>query len=142
MLAPSISARNSNGCGWIETCRRTRETGRPSGSRCARRSSGPIPNCARRDVDLGILQQAIFTDRRLAIRYRPGYDGRLRFYTLDPYGLVDKAGVWYLVADHRREAKLFRIDRMSSARATDEPVQRRAGVELADLWDVLRRRID
>jgi len=101
--------------------------------------AGPAPSPS---VDLGVLQEAIFTDRGLAIRYRPGDDGRLRSYALDPYGLVDKAGVWYLVADHRGEAKLFRVDRMASATVTDEPVQRRAGVELADLWDVLRRRID
>src|SRR6266566_7774261 len=50
--------------------------------------------------DLGVvlaqLRDAVFTDRRLQLRYRHSEDQRVRPYTLDPYGLVDKAGVWYL----------------------------------------------
>jgi predicted DNA-binding transcriptional regulator YafY len=92
--------------------------------------------------ELVVFQQAIFTDRRLRLRYRHGRDNRVRSYTLDPYGLVNKAGVWYLVADHRGEPRLFRTDRALSAGVTDEPVQRRDGVELAEVWDTLRRRIE
>src|SRR5262249_12996056 len=51
-------------------------------------------------VDLAVLQQAVFTDRRLRLRYQHGRNNQVRSYTLDPYGLVNKAGVWYLVADH------------------------------------------
>jgi predicted DNA-binding transcriptional regulator YafY len=93
-------------------------------------------------ADLRVLQEAVFTDRRLRLRYRHGEDSRIRSYTLDPYGLVHKAGVWYLVADHRGQPKLFRADRTRSAAVLDEPVQRRGGLELADVWDTLRRRID
>jgi predicted DNA-binding transcriptional regulator YafY len=71
-----------------------------------------------------------------------GSDNRVHTYTLDPYGLVNKAGVWYLVADHDGEPRLFRADRARSATVLDEPVRRRDGVPLADVWDVLRRRID
>lgn len=59
-----------------------------------------------------------------------------------PYGLVSKAGVWYLVADHRIEPKMFRVDRMLSASVLDEEVRRRPGVELQDLWDTLRGQFD
>jgi predicted DNA-binding transcriptional regulator YafY len=93
-------------------------------------------------ADLSALQQAVFGDRRLRLRYRHSEDGRLRSYILDPYGLVNKAGVWYLVAHHRSEAKLFRADRVHSASVLAEPVQRREGLELAEVWDSLRRRID
>jgi predicted DNA-binding transcriptional regulator YafY len=93
-------------------------------------------------ADLSALQRAVFADRRLRLRYRHSEDGRVRSYTLDPYGLVNKAGVWYLVADHRGEPKLFRADRVRGASVLDEPVQRRAGLELAEVWDSLRRRID
>ncbi|NUW33087.1 YafY family transcriptional regulator [Nonomuraea sp. SMC257] len=92
--------------------------------------------------DLAVLQEAVFGDRRLRVRYRHGGGSRPRSYTLDPYGLVNKAGVWYLVADHRGEPKLFRADRVSSAVVGDEPARRRDGLELAGLWDTLRRRID
>ena len=66
----------------------------------------------------------------------------MRTYTLDPYGLVNKAGVWYLVADHDGEARLFRTDRTQSASVLPEPARRRPGLELADVWDALRRVID
>ncbi|WP_344577676.1 YafY family protein [Nonomuraea roseoviolacea] len=92
--------------------------------------------------DLAVLQEAVFGDRRLRLRYRHGGDSRPRAYTLDPYGLVNKAGVWYLVADHRGEPKLFRADRVSSAEVADQPARRRDGLELAALWDTLRRRVD
>ena len=92
--------------------------------------------------DLAVFQQAVFTDRRLQLRYRHGRDNRVRSCTLDPYGLVTKAGVWYLVADHRGEPQLFRADRTLSAGVLDEPVRRRDGMELAEIWDTLRRRID
>jgi predicted DNA-binding transcriptional regulator YafY len=93
-------------------------------------------------VDLAVLQQAVFTDRRLRLRYRHGRNSQVRSYTLDPYGLVNKAGVWYLVADHRSEPRLFRTDRALSAAILNEPARRRAGLELADVWDTLRRVID
>lgn len=96
----------------------------------------------RRAVDLGVLQQALFTDRRLKLRYRHGSDGVERRYTLDPYGLVDKAGVWYLVADHRATPRMFRVDRILAAELVDDPVHRRKGTELADVWAELRRGID
>lgn len=84
----------------------------------------------------------MFNDRRLRLRYRHGRDARVRSYTPDPYGLVSKAGAWYLVADHRGQPMMFRLDRMLSASVADEPVRRRAGVELADVWEALRRRVD
>ena len=93
-------------------------------------------------VDLAVLQQAVFTDRRLRLRYRHGRNNQVRSYTLDPYGLVNKAGVWYLAADHRSEPRLFRTDRALSAAILDEPARRRAGLELADVWDTLRRQVD
>ncbi|MEV5383353.1 YafY family protein [Streptomyces sp. NPDC052721] len=99
--------------------------------------SGP-----RQAVDLDVLQDAVFSDRRLRLRYRHGGEREPRTYTVDPYGLVAKAGVWYLVADRRGRPRLFRADRVRSARLLDEPVRRRPGVELADVWELLRRQVE
>ncbi|PSM37837.1 DNA-binding transcriptional regulator [Streptomyces dioscori] len=93
-------------------------------------------------VDLAALQDAVFADRRLRLSYRHGGDTEPRTYTVDPYGLVAKAGVWYLVADRRGRPRLFRADRVRSARPTDAPVRRRPGVELADAWEALRREVE
>ncbi|MCL7496896.1 WYL domain-containing protein [Streptomyces sp. MCA2] len=98
---------------------------------------GPSPA-----VDLGILHTAVFTDLRLRIRYRHSGETRLRTYTVDPYGLVAKAGTWYLVADRRGRPQLFRADRVASATLTDFPVRRRAGVALAEVWQQLRRQVE
>lgn len=93
-------------------------------------------------VDLDVLQDAVFADRRLALRYRHGGDREPRTYTVDPYGLVSKAGVWYLVADRDGAPHLFRADRVRSATLTDDPVRRRPGVELADAWAQLKRQVE
>jgi len=96
----------------------------------------------RTTADLGALQDAVFADRRLRLRYRHSGDTEPRTYTVDPYGLVAKAGVWYLVADRRGRPRLFRADRVVCARLTDVPVRRRPGVELADAWEELRRQVE
>ncbi|MZD05440.1 WYL domain-containing protein [Streptomyces sp. SID5785] len=95
-----------------------------------------------REVDVSALQDAVFTDRRLRLRYRHSGTDTARTYTVDPYGLVSKAGVWYLIADRRGVPRLFRADRMQEARVTDAPVRRRTGVELADVWAVLKRQVE
>jgi predicted DNA-binding transcriptional regulator YafY len=93
-------------------------------------------------VDLDVLRDAVFTDRRLRLRYRHSGEREPRTYTVDPYGLVAKAGVWYLVADRRAAPRLFRADRVRSATVLDDPVRRRPGVELAEVWEELRRRVE
>lgn len=63
-------------------------------------------------VDIADLYDAVFADRRLRLRYRHSGTRTARTYTVDPYGLVVKAGVWYLVADHDAEPRLYRADRV------------------------------
>jgi predicted DNA-binding transcriptional regulator YafY len=113
---------------------------------------------------LGVLQAAVFTDRRLRLRYRssgrrepaaggpgahrePAASGRqaersASVQVVDPYGLVCKAGIWYLVADQDGEPRLFRVSRVVSAVADEEPVRRRDGVSLAGVWASLRREVE
>jgi predicted DNA-binding transcriptional regulator YafY len=91
---------------------------------------------------LGVLQEASFNGRRVRVRYRHGRDGSVRTYTLDPYGLVSKAGIWYLTADHRGEPHLFRADRMLAASVLDAAARLRDRVELADVWEALRREVE
>lgn len=90
---------------------------------------------------LGTLQAAVFADRRLRLRYR--HTGqRARGYTVDPYGLVAVAGVWYLVADHRGRPMLLRVSRVASASLAPGRVRRRDGADLASEWARLRRRVE
>lgn len=91
---------------------------------------------------LGVLQAAVFTDRRLRLRYRSSGQGQASERVVDPYGLVSKAGIWYLVADSGGEPRLFRVSRVVSAVVGEEPARRRAGVELAEVWASLRREVE
>ena len=101
---------------------------------------------------LGALQAAVFTDRRVRLGYRSsgrpgepeasGEKEQSSARVVDPYGLVCKAGVWYLVADQGGEPWLFRVSRVASAEVAGEPVRRRDGVELAGLWASLRREVE
>lgn len=79
---------------------------------------------------------------RLRLSYRHGGATDHRTRTVDPYGLVAKAGVWYLVADQDGDPRLFRADRIRAATVLDDPVERRPGATLADTWDTLRRTVE
>jgi predicted DNA-binding transcriptional regulator YafY len=53
-----------------------------------------------------------------------------------PLGLVNKAGIWYLVAATRNgRVAVFRAGRISSARVLDEPFERPADFELPEFWE-------
>jgi predicted DNA-binding transcriptional regulator YafY len=94
---------------------------------------------------LGVLQAAVFSGRRLRMRYRSGGgrgSGEASERVVDPYGLVCKSGIWYLVADSGGEPRLFRVSRVVSAEADEAPARRRDGVELAELWQALRRQVE
>lgn len=94
------------------------------------------------EVRLDELNAAVFADRRLRLRYRHGGTSVPKTYTVDPYGLVAKAGVWYLVADRRGRPQLFRADRVAEVKVTEDPVRHRPGVELADAWEELRLQVE
>jgi predicted DNA-binding transcriptional regulator YafY len=91
---------------------------------------------------LGVLQAAVFSDRRVRLGYRSSGQRAPRERMVDPYGLVCKGGVWYLVADQDGAPRLFRVSRVTSAVADEAPVRRRDGVELAELWELLRRQVE
>ncbi|QBJ95923.1 YafY family transcriptional regulator [Rhodococcus sp. ABRD24] len=81
---------------------------------------------------LPAVAQAVLEGRRLRIRYRRGADGSTR--TLDPLGLVAKAGTWYLVARHRDRTLSYRVSRIESALVLDAPAVRPDTFDLAGWW--------
>ncbi|MFJ1702000.1 helix-turn-helix transcriptional regulator [Kitasatospora sp. NPDC088346] len=93
-------------------------------------------------VELGELQRAVFADLRLELSYRHSGAAQPSGYTVDPYGLVSKAGVWYLVADLDGAPRLFRADRVRTARVVQEAVRRRPGLGLPEVWAVLREQVE
>jgi predicted DNA-binding transcriptional regulator YafY len=92
---------------------------------------------------LGALQAAVFADRRVRLQYRSMTQSGASDRVVDPYGLVSKSGIWYLVADHDGSPRLYRVSRISGVSCLDdEPVRRRPEANLAGLWEELRRRVD
>jgi len=82
---------------------------------------------------LRIVQDAVFGDRRLRLRYRRA-EARLVERDVDPLGLIVKAGVWYLLAEVGGERRLFRLSRIEQAEALDEPARRPKRFDLAKAW--------
>jgi predicted DNA-binding transcriptional regulator YafY len=82
---------------------------------------------------LALLRRAVWDDRRVEITY----EDRLHTMTtraVDPYGLVSKAGVWYLVAQTAEGFRSFRVDRMRGARELDERFERPPDFDLDAHW--------
>jgi predicted DNA-binding transcriptional regulator YafY len=88
----------------------------------------------RRPEMVDLLQAAVVRRRKV----RLAYTGRSRERSerlVDPWGLVDKDDVWYLLAGTERGQRTFRVDRIVSAVPTDEPAERPDDFTLAAAWD-------
>lgn len=83
---------------------------------------------------LPTLQLAIWHDRKLRFTY--GRDeGDTVERLADPLGLVAKGRIWYLVAAVDGEPRTYRVSRIRSAEARDEPCVRPARFDLAAFWE-------
>lgn len=79
------------------------------------------------------LEAAVVQRRRVRLRYA----GRTREPTerlVDPWGLADKDGTWYLLAGTDRGPRTFRLDRVQHAEVTELAADRPADLDLAQLW--------
>jgi predicted DNA-binding transcriptional regulator YafY len=63
-------------------------------------------------ISPGELIDDLRRGRRLGIRYRRNAEPHARSRTVDPYGLLSKAGRWYLVADTAGKPRLFALERL------------------------------
>jgi predicted DNA-binding transcriptional regulator YafY len=78
------------------------------------------------------LASAVWRGCRVKIRYREG--NRVVQRTLDPLGLVLKAGAWYLVAHRVAGMRVYRVSRVASVRPLEEACERPADFELSAYW--------
>ncbi|MGW3340070.1 helix-turn-helix transcriptional regulator [Streptomyces sp. NPDC001009] len=86
------------------------------------------------------LARAVWSDRTVRLSYaRPGR-GDAVTRLLEPYGLVLKAGVWYVVgrvpAERDGAWRTYRVDRVTALSPTDEdePFVRDASFDLTGYW--------
>ncbi|MEV4410457.1 WYL domain-containing protein [Catellatospora sp. NPDC049609] len=80
------------------------------------------------------VAEAVWEQRRIAVRYRRT-DATVR-RMLEPYGLVLKAGVWYLVArvPDADAVRTYRLARITAVEPAGETFQRPAQFQLAQWW--------
>lgn len=78
------------------------------------------------------LAEAVWTDRRIRIRYESWADVRDR--EVDPLGLVLKAGIWYLVARAGTPSLTYRVASIRRLEVGDESFERPADFDLAAYW--------
>ncbi len=81
---------------------------------------------------LAALADAVWESHRVTITYQRG--DREVERSLEPLGLVLKAGVWYLVAASEGGVRTYRVSRIRTAISTQEQVPRPPDFDLAAYW--------
>ncbi|GAB3495750.1 helix-turn-helix transcriptional regulator [Amycolatopsis cihanbeyliensis] len=80
------------------------------------------------------LQEAVVGHRKVWLSYANRSGERTR-RLVDPWGLVDKDAVWYLVAGTGDGQRTFRVDRILEAVPTEQTAERPADFDLAAAWE-------
>ncbi len=92
-----------------------------------RHGEEPVPH-------LPLIHQAVREDRRLYLTYRPMYMTEIE-QLVEPYGLVAKAGVWYVVFARKGRTGVHRVSDLVDARLSDETFERPPDFSLAAFWE-------
>jgi len=80
-----------------------------------------------------VLQQAVYEDWLLETTYEH-YNGDLVEHVLEPYSLVNKSGLWYLVAQREGELRTYRVARFHDVRLLKRVFTRRLDFDLPTYW--------
>jgi predicted DNA-binding transcriptional regulator YafY len=92
------------------------------------RESEPVPH-------LETLAGAVWENQRISIRYERGERAGEVERTLDPLGLVLKAGIWYLVARSGENFRTYRVSRVREVQLVGERFERPPDFDLAAHWE-------
>ncbi|KQS98472.1 helix-turn-helix transcriptional regulator [Cellulomonas sp. Leaf395] len=79
------------------------------------------------------LQGAVVRRRQVALTYAGRSGESVR--TVDPWALVDKGEVWYLVAGTPAGRRTFRLDRIVGLSVLDTPAPRPDDLDVAGIWE-------
>src|SRR5690349_18463872 len=89
------------------------------------RASQPVPN-------LGALSDAVWNATRVTIMY--DREGGPAERTIEPLGVVLKAGIWYVVAAVEGQFRTYRVSRVLGVGPPGEPFSRPPDFDLATYW--------
>ncbi|MGC4803953.1 helix-turn-helix transcriptional regulator [Micromonospora sp. DT233] len=108
---------------------------RDAPARTGQRFHLDVPGWFRDDTPppwLAELARAVWRERVVQLRYRRGEREVVR--RAQPYGLVLKSGVWYLIGRVGDTTRTYRVDRVVEVTAGDETFARDEGFDLAGYW--------
>ncbi|WP_456300282.1 helix-turn-helix transcriptional regulator [Saccharopolyspora indica] len=97
---------------------------------------------ADRTPHLTEVADAVWHDRTVRMRYLRWAEPHETSRTVQPYGLVLKAGHWYLVAGAGERIRTYRISRIVDLHVLDERFTRPAGFDLAGHWETYLESFD
>jgi predicted DNA-binding transcriptional regulator YafY len=86
----------------------------------------PVPH-------LQTIQKAVWDDHVLHLTYRLPFNTQVE-RPVHPYGLVAKAGAWYLVGARDRHILVYRVSSVLDARVSKETFERPADFDLSAFW--------
>lgn len=86
----------------------------------------PVPH-------LPTVQQAVWEDRKLRLKYRSRFDTEIE-RLVEPYGLVAKTGIWYVVCARDSLMRVYRLSRILDTQLTDVVFTRPPNFDLAAFW--------
>jgi predicted DNA-binding transcriptional regulator YafY len=84
---------------------------------------------------LQTLQQAVFQDRRLRIKVRWEFFNTYFEQEAEPYGLVAKANIWYLVYGRGGTPHVTRVSQIAEAELLPDVFERPPGFQLEAFWE-------
>lgn len=119
-----------------------RDTATAAAGRVLRRPERMLAEAAAPDAGaqetLRAVQRAVFARRRLRLRYAARGE-KAGWRTVDPVGLVEAGGQWYLLAVRDGEDRTYRLSRVQAVEELAEPVSA-APVDLEREWAQRRAR--
>lgn len=84
---------------------------------------------------LPILQEALWLERKLRITYERGVDCDAVQRIIEPFGLVAKGSVWYLVGAVDGNVRSYRVSRIADAEVLPERALIPDDFDLASYWE-------
>ncbi|GAC1453087.1 MAG: hypothetical protein PVSMB8_12200 [Vulcanimicrobiaceae bacterium] len=82
---------------------------------------------------LAALRRAVWEDRMVRLRYKDR-NKAVTERVIEPFGLVAKAGVWYLVARWEGQMRTFRAERVLGVEELSQRFERPTGFDLDAYW--------
>ncbi|WP_083959491.1 helix-turn-helix transcriptional regulator [Streptoalloteichus hindustanus] len=95
-----------------------------------------------RTPHLTVVADAVWNQRVIRMRYERWAEPHTVSRTVEPYGLVLKAGHWYLVACHAGTMRTYRVSRVLDVEVGAETFDRAPDFDLVGHWRVYLEQFD